>query len=92
MSNPIMNMLGMGNTIPPQIMQLAQLMRGGGNPQAMIGMLAQQYPEMGILLQMPGGATPQNMEQFCRNLCQQRGLNFDDVCTQTQNMMKQLNM
>ena len=89
--NPIMNMLGMGNTIPPQIIQLAQLMRNGGNPQAMINMLAQQYPEMGMLLQMSNG-NPQNMEQLCKNLCQQRGLDFNNIYQQAQTMMKQLNI
>jgi hypothetical protein len=90
--NPIMNMLGMGNAIPPQIMQLAQLMRSGGNSQAMMSMLAQQYPEMGVFLQMPNSGTPQGMEQLCKNLCQQRGLDFNNIYQQAQNMMKQLNM
>lgn len=90
--NPIMSMLGMGNAIPPQIMQLAQLMRSGGNPQSMMSMLAQQYPEMGVFLQMPNSSTPQGMEQLCKNLCQQRGLDFNNIYQQAQNMMKQLNM
>ena len=90
--NPIMNMLGMGNAIPPQIMQLAQLMRSGGNPQSMMSKLAQQYPEMGVFLQMPNSSTPQGMEQLCKNLCQQRGLDFNNIYQQAQNMMKQLNM
>lgn len=90
--NPIMSIFGMGNTIPPQIMQLAQLMRSGGNPQSMMSMLAQQYPEMGVFLQMPNSNTPQGMEQLCKTLCQQRGLDFNNIYQQAQNMMKQLNM
>ena len=90
--NPIMSMFGMGNAVPPQIMQLAQLMRSGGNPQSMMSMLAQQYPELGVFLQMPNSNTPQGMEQLCKNLCQQRGLDFNNIYQQAQNMMKQLNM
>ena len=94
MSNPIMNMLNMNNTIniPPQIMQLAQLMKSGGNMQGMLNMMAAQYPELGILLQASGGATPQGMEQFCREMCQRKGMDFDAIYKQAQQMSKQLTM
>ena len=88
--NPIMSMLGMGNTIPPQLMQLAQLARSN-NPQAAMSMLAQQYPELGMILQMSNGKI-QNMEQLCKTICQQRGLDFNTVYQQAQTIMKQLNM
>lgn len=89
-----MNMLGMNNAlnIPPQIMQLAQLMKNGGNMQSMLNMMATQYPELGILLQTSGGATPQGMEQFCRSMCQKKGIDFDSVYKQAQNMVNQLNI
>ena len=94
MSNPIMSMLNMNNTIniPPQIMQLAQVMKNGGNMHAMLNMMASQYPELGILLQASGGATPQGMEQFCREMCQRKGMDFDAIYKQAQQMSKQLNM
>lgn len=92
MNNPIMNMLGMNNVIPPQIMQLAQLMRGGGDMQSMLGIMANQYPELNLFLQNSGGANPQNMEQFCRMICQQKGIDFNTVYQQAQQMAKQLNM
>ena len=87
-----MNMLNIGQAVPPQIMQLAQLMRVGNNPQIALSVLAQQYPEMGALLQMPGGASSQNMEQFCKMVCQQKGVDYNSVIQQAQMMMKQLNM
>lgn len=92
MSNPIMNMLGMGNMISPQIMQLAQLMKSGGNMQTMLNMMANQYPELRLILQNSNGVSPQNMEQFCRMICQQRGIDFNTVQQQAQQMMRQLNM
>ena len=94
MSNPIMSMLNMSNVIniPPQIMQLAQLMKNGGNMQGMLSIMATQYPELGILLQASGGATPQGMEQFCREMCQRKGMDFDTIYKQAQQMSKQLNM
>ena len=95
MSNPIMNMLNMNNTmpnIPPQIMQLAQLMKNGGNMHAMLNMMASQYPELGILLQANGGATSQGIEQFCREMCQRKGMDFDSIYKQAQQMSKQLNI
>lgn len=94
MSNPIMSMLNMNNTIniPPQIMQLAQLMKSGGNMQGMLSMMATQYPELGMLLQASGGATPQGMEQFCREMCQRKGMDFDTIYKQAQQISKQLDM
>ena len=94
MSNPIMSMLNMNSNIniPPQIMQLAQLMKSGGNMQGMLSMMATQYPELGMLLQASGGATPQGMEQFCREMCQRKGMDFETIYKQAQQMSKQLNM
>ena len=94
MSNPIMSMLNMNNTtnIPPQIMQLAQLMKSGGTMQGMLSMMATQYPELGMLLQASGGATPQGMEQFCREMCQRKGMDFDAIYRQAQQISKQLDM
>ena len=94
MSNPIMSMLNMNNNIniPPQIMQLAQLMKSGGNMQGMLSMMATQYPELGMLLQASGGATPQGMEQFCREMCQRKGMDFETIYKQAQQMSKQLNI
>ena len=94
MSNPIMSMLSMNNNIniPPQIMQLAQLMKSGGNMQGMLSMMATQDPELGMLLQASGGATPQGMEQFCREMCQRKGMDFETIYKQAQQMSKQLNI
>ena len=63
------------------IMQFIQAMRGGGNPQQMIiNMLQQQAGNSPLgqnLLQMAQRNDGKGIEQIARNLCQQRGLDFD---------------
>ena len=63
------------------IMQFIQTMRGGGNPQQMIiNMLQQQAGNSPLgqnLLQMAQNNDGKGIEQIARNLCQQRGLDFD---------------
>ena len=62
-------------------MQFIQAMRGGGNPQQMIiNMLQQQAGNSPLgqnLLQMAQQNDGKGIEQIARNLCQQRGLDFD---------------
>lgn len=64
-----------------QIMQLLQAIKGGQNPQQlMINALSQQVGNNPIgqnLLQMAQKGDGQGIENFARNLCAQRGLNFD---------------
>lgn len=63
------------------IMQFMQMMRGGGNPQQMImNMLQQQAGNSPLgqnLLKMAQQNDGKGIEQIARNLCQQRGLDFD---------------
>lgn len=68
----------MGNN---PLMQFMQMMRSGGNPQNMImNMLQQQAGDNPIgqnLLKMAQNNDGRGIEQFARNLCAQRGLDFD---------------
>ena len=63
------------------IMQFMQTMRSGGNPQQMImNMLQQQAgnsPMGQNLLKMAQNGDGKGIEQVARNLCAQRGLDFD---------------
>ena len=63
------------------MIQFIQAMRGGGNPQQMIiNMLQQQAGNSPLgqnLLQMAQQNDGKGIEQIARNLCQQRGLDFD---------------
>ena len=63
------------------IMQFMQLIRSGGNPEAMMmNMLQQQAGNNPIgqnLLKMAQNNDGKGIEQVARNLCAQRGLDFD---------------
>ena len=63
------------------LMQFTQMMRSGSNPQTMIiNMLQQQASNSPLgqnLLKLAQNNDGQGIEQIARNLCQQRGLDFD---------------
>ena len=63
------------------LMQFMQMMRSGGNPETMIiNMLQQQASNSPLgqnLLKLAQNNDGQGIEQIARNLCQQRGLDFD---------------
>lgn len=63
------------------IMQFMQMVRSGGNPEAMMMNMLQQKmgnsPMGQNLLQMAQNNDGKGIEQVARNLCAQRGLDFD---------------
>lgn len=63
------------------LMQFMQMIRGGGDPQTMVmNMLQQQAgnsPMGQNLLKMAQNNDGKGIEQVARNLCAQRGLDFD---------------
>ena len=63
------------------IMQFMQMVRSGGNPEAMmLNMLQQKMgnsPMGQNLIQMARNNDGKGIEQVARNLCEQRGLDFD---------------
>lgn len=63
------------------IMQFMQMIRSGGNPQQlMMNMLQQQAGNSPIgqnLIKMAQNNDGKGIEQVARNLCAQRGLDFD---------------
>ena len=65
----------------PNVLQFIQAMRNGQNQQTMmISMLEQRMGNTPIgknLLQMAKSNDGKGIEDFARNLCAQRGLNFD---------------
>ena len=62
-------------------MQFIQAIRGGSNPQQLMMQLLQQRmgntPMGQNLLTMAQNGDAKSIEQFARNYCAQRGLNFD---------------
>lgn len=64
-----------------QITQILQMLRSGGNPQQMMMNMLQQSagnsPIGQNLLTMAKNNDGKGIEQIARNLCAQRGLDFD---------------
>lgn len=86
MGNPILQMLGIGNN--NNMTSMLQMMMNAQSPQQMLLMMMQQYPEAQQAIQQLGpNPTPQGMQQLCEQLCKQRGLDFNAVKTQAQQMM-----
>lgn len=85
MGNPILDMLNANNsgTNPMNMIANAQ------SPQQLLMMMMQQYPEaQNLMRQLGPNPTPQGMQQMCEQLCKQRGLDFNQVCSQAQQIMK----
>ena len=74
------------------LMQMLQmLMKKGNNPQQMAEQMIQSMGGdnlmLGNLIQMAKNGNTQNIEQFARNICKSKGIDFD---TQFADFMKQL--
>ena len=74
---------------PMQMLQM--LMKKGNNPQQMVEQMIQNMGGdnlmLGNLIQMAKNGNTQNIEQFARNICKSKGIDFD---TQFEDFMKQL--
>ena len=74
---------------PMQMLQM--LMKKGNNPQQMAEQMIQSMGGdnlmLGNLIQMAKNGNKQNIEQFARNICKSKGIDFD---TQFADFMKQL--
>lgn len=59
--------------------QIIQMIKGGSNPQQLIMSFLQQQnnPMANNLLQMAQNGNTSGIEQIARNMCAQRGLDFD---------------
>lgn len=63
-------------------MQLIGMINGSGNPQQMITQMLGGNPQFQRVMQMVDGRSPQEMEQIARNLCAQRGIDFNQAVNQ----------
>lgn len=87
MGNPILQMMG----ITSNTTNLMQMLQGAQSPQQMLAMILQQYPEAQSALQQLGpNPTPQGMQQLCEQLCRQRGMDFNNVMRQAQQVSKNI--
>ena len=89
MANPLYNMLGGGGMQGPSAMiMLINALKNGGNPQALINQMAQSNPKLAEAMQLLQGRSPEELERICRNVCAQRGMDFNSVVSQVQQMMR----
>lgn len=63
-------------------MQLISMMQQSGNPMGMIMQMARQNPMMGQAMQALNGKTPGQMEQYVRQMAQQRGVDINQLARQ----------
>ena len=69
------------------MMQAMQMMHNMQNPQQMMQGMFQNNPLFQRAQQMAQGKSEQELEQVARNLCQQRGVDFETMKQQFQGMM-----
>ena len=77
----ILQQLGGGVTIPPQIKQMMQMMRSAGNPQAMINQMMMTNPQMKQAMDFVKASGGDPKAAFYR-LAEQRGINPQDILNQ----------
>lgn len=69
-------------------MQILNMMSMKSNPQAFQNMMSQQLqsnPLFRRAQQMADGKSPEEIQQICKNLCQQRGIDLDQAIDQFKN-------
>ena len=54
------------------LMNLMQMMQGGGNPMQLAGMFAQQNPQAAPAMQLIQGKSPQQLQETFYNLCKSK--------------------
>lgn len=64
------------------LMQLVQMVQGGGNPMQMLAQEARQNPVVSQALQMTNGRTPNQMRDIAYQLAQQRGVDINQLAQQ----------
>ncbi len=63
-------------------MQLISMMQQSGNPMGMLMQMSQQNPLMGQAMRALNGKTPGQMEQYVRQMAQQRGVDLNQLARQ----------
>lgn len=61
------------------IMALVNVMKSGGNPNAMLQQMAGSDPRIGQAMQMMQGKSPQQLRSMAENMARERGVNIADL-------------
>ena len=63
-------------------LQLMMMLKNSNNPMAMVQQLFGQYPQYSQIMSAIQGKTPQQMEQYVRNLYQSQGQDINKIASQ----------
>ena len=81
--NPLVQMMGGNNPLNMiqnnPIMKLVQMMKSGGNPQALIQQMAGSNPQMKQIMDTVSGKSQQEMSEYIKNAAQQRGVDLSQL-------------
>ena len=61
------------------IVALVNVMKSGGNPNAMLQQMAGSDPRIGQAMQMMQGKSPQQLRSMAENMARERGVNIADL-------------
>jgi len=73
--NSLYSQLNPTRPLPANIKQMAQMLKGMNNPQAMIQQMANQNPQLKAVLQASNG----NYEKAFRDMAKQMNVNPDEI-------------
>lgn len=63
------------------IMNLIQLVNGGGNPMGLLSQAAMQNPQMAQAMQMINGKDAAQLKQMAENMARERGLDINALAS-----------
>lgn len=61
------------------LLQIGALLASGKSPSQVVGILAQQNPDVQKAVHLMNGKSPQQLEQIARNMARERGTTIEDV-------------
>lgn len=64
------------------LMQMIQMLKGGGNPQAMFQQMASKNPQMQQIMNMVNGKSTSEMSEMMKNAAQERGVDLGQLASQ----------
>lgn len=66
--------------------QMIKMLQGVQNPMQMMQNMMGMNPQFQRAMQMTQGKSPAELQQVCRNMCGEIGVNFDDVTAKMRQM------
>lgn len=61
------------------LLQLVQMVRGGGNPMRLLQQIAVNDPRMAQAMKMVQGKNTQQLQQMAQNMAKERGTSVEEV-------------